>query len=136
MSEVMQFYNALKSNEPAQARQILRQARSKKTVSDAEIDRFEDGLGPADPDRNGNQPKKRAYTRRPKSDAPKAGLTLRGSAKGPVKTNTVQLSPDQMVRLWSAVTGGKLIIDDTGDLAFHVSFDSLQSVIPALLERL
>lgn len=136
MSQALQFYNALKSNEPAQARQILRQARSKKTVSDAEIDRFEEGLGPADPDRNGNQPKKRTYTRRKKSDAPNTGLALRGRAQGPIKTNTVQLSPDQMVRLWAAVTGGKLIIDDTGDLAFHVSFDSLQSVIPALLERL
>lgn len=54
--------------------------------------------------------------------------------KTSVKTNTVKLNGPQLVKLWHLVTGGNLIISN--DNEFHISKESLDTVLPQILERL
>lgn len=54
--------------------------------------------------------------------------------KTSVKTNTVKLNAAQMVKLWNLITGGNLIIVFEDE--FHISKESLDTVLPQILERL
>ena len=54
--------------------------------------------------------------------------------KTSVKTNTVKLNAAQMVKLWNLITGGNLIIVFEDE--FQISKESLDTVLPQILERL
>ena len=103
------------------------------TTEEFEAMQDPDGETPA---KTAPKPKsKRTYTRRNKT-------TTNGNGSGSgrqtsTKSNTVTLNAGQMTTLWTIATGGGLIIDDTGDvLLFHVSMDSIQTVLPKLIEKL
>lgn len=80
-------------------------------------------------------PKKRRGGRRKQVASP---VPTNGSGRQTsTKSNTVTLNAGQMTTLWAIATGGGLIIDDTGDAPlFHVSMDSIQTVLPKLIEKL
>lgn len=84
---------------------------------------------PAEP-----KPKRRSYNRGKKAADPAPQSNGRQTS---TKSNTVQLTAEQLARLWSIITGGSLIIDDTGDSpTFYVSMESFQQILPTLLEKL
>ncbi len=92
-----------------------------------DVNEFEAMQGPTGPAKK--------YTRRKKTESPPPATNGRGKAS--TKTNTVKLTPDQLARLWALATGGAIIIDHDGDdLAFYVSMESFQPVLPALIDKI
>lgn len=86
-----------------------------------------------EPSLNGNgketsSPPKRKYTRKPAAAAkPPAGPSK--------KSNTLQLTGAQLVKLYGLLTGGGQLIISSED-EYHVSRDSLDLILPILLEKL
>lgn len=101
-----------------------------------DVNEFEAMQGPTGPTTVTAQEKpKKKYTRRKKTESPPPATN--GQRKASTKTNTVKLTPDQLARLWSLATGGAIIIDHDGDdLAFYVSMESFQPVLPALIDKI
>jgi hypothetical protein len=143
MSQALDFYQALKNKDAAQARRIMDTARAQ--IQAKEMAMIEqDGSTTVDdvlglPATNSADPK-RKYSRRATASEKIADRRSKGGSQTAtsVKTDTLTLTGDQLVKLWQLTTGGRLIIDDTSDgtPVYYVSFDSLQAALPKILETL
>jgi hypothetical protein len=77
------------------------------------------------------QPKKKRGGRKPRLNGSGAAPSV------PENGGNVYLTPEQLSRLWRAVTGGNIFLSGvTHNITIGVSLDSFKKALPVLLEKL